>query len=158
MTRRSLLAGRNQSTLTVDDQRRVSNTFLGMEPNVNVVFDAQANTAFRIVRDSKSGEEYGEVVVGSDIYPGGSVIDPNSALSMDAAAAHELQHFHRWRNKALLEDDALFFIDEALTSLEAIFRYETRLSAHDIRLLLADAVQRINLYLAERAAHPDGTT
>jgi hypothetical protein len=149
MTRRSLLAGRNPSPLTPDDVRRVSNTFLGMEGSVNVVHDAQAETAFRVMRDERTGEQYGEIVFGPDIYPGASTIDPNSALSIDAAVAHELQHYHRWRNKAHLVDDELFHIDEALTSIEAIFRYESKLTDHDVRQLMADAMHRINLYLSE---------
>lgn len=156
MTRHSLLAGRNQSALTADDQRRVSNTFLGMEGNVNAVYDPQAHTSFRVMREESTGEQYGEVVFGPDIYPGGSPIDPNPALSIDAAVAHELQHYHRWRNKAQLTDDALFHVDEALTSLEAIFRYEGQLGEHDIRQLMADAMQRINLYLAELPKPGDG--
>ncbi len=157
MTHHSLLAGRNQTPLSADDQRRVSNTFLGMEENLNVVHDPQAHTAFVVKRDDKVGE-YGEIVFGPDIYPGGSPIDPNSALSMDAAVAHELQHYHRWRNKAQLPAVELFHIDEALTSLEAIFRYETKLTEHDIRQLIADAIQRVNLYLSELPRPSDDST
>jgi len=124
---------------------------------VNVVYEAQGHTLFRVTREELSGEQYGEIVFGPDIYPGGSIIDPNSALSMDGAAAHELQHYHRWRNKAQLADDELFHLDEALTSLEAIFRYETKLSEHDIRQLVLDAVQRINLYLADRSSEVEPT-
>jgi hypothetical protein len=44
------------------------------------------------------GNPYGVVIFGPDIYPGTSLLDPNSELSMKAAVAHELSHFHRWRD------------------------------------------------------------
>lgn len=146
--RHSLLAGRNQSPLSSDDVRRVTTIFLGMEPFVNAMHDPSSRTVFRVTRDA-NGELYGEVVFGPDIYPGSSIVDPNSALSVDAACAHELQHYHRWRDKAQLTDDRLEHLDEALTSLEAVFRYEQHLREHDKRQLVADAIQRIRLYLSE---------
>ena len=59
-------------------------------------YEQKARTVFLVSKD-EDGEDYGEVVFGPDIYPGESVIDPNSALSLQAAAAHELTHFHRWK-------------------------------------------------------------
>jgi hypothetical protein len=82
--RHSLLAGRNQAPLSSDEIRRATNTFIGLDPNVNVRYDSSARTAFRVGRD-EGGEDFGEIVFGPDIYPGGSVIDPNSALSLSAA-------------------------------------------------------------------------
>lgn len=143
--RQSLLAGRNRASLSPDEVRRATNTFLGLDKNVNVRYEANARTVFRVSRD-ESGE-YGEIVFGPDIYPGSSIVDPNSALSLEAAAAHELTHYHRWKDKIALPGDAVEHIDEALTSLQAIVRYGPHLSEADMRQLVSDATQRLQLYL-----------
>src|ERR1700723_798458 len=147
----SLLAGRNKAPLNSGEIRRASNVFLGLDATVSARYDANSETAFRLVTGEPGGE-YGEIVFGPDIYPGSSVVDPNSALSLDAAAAHELTHYHRWRDKAEIKDDRLMHVDEALTSLQAISRYEHRLNKTDRRLLVADAILRLNLYLQEIAS------
>jgi hypothetical protein len=144
----SLLAGRNHAPLSESDIRRAINTFLGLDPSVNVRYDGNANTHFHVVKPE--GEpEYGEIVFGPDIYPGPGIVDPNSALSLDAAAAHELTHYYRWRDKSELPDPQMKHLDEALTSLEAMLRYEKDLQPVDIRQLVADALQRMHLYLNE---------
>ena len=152
----SLLAGRNRAPLTADEIRRVANTFLGLDSTVNTRYDEASATAFHEVADSV--EVYGEIVFGPDIYPGSSVVDPNSALSMKAAAAHELTHYHRWKDKTELDEGSFGHLDEALTSLQAIFRYDRQLSETDIRQLVADAVQRIQLFVQQKqvasAVHP----
>jgi hypothetical protein len=146
-----LLAGRNQGPLGPVEIRRATNTFLGLDSTVNVRHDPSVQTGFRIGRD-ESGDEFGEVVFGPDIYPGRGVVDPNSALSLDAAAAHELAHYYRWRDKTELPTtDQMMPLDEALTSMEAILRYERHLKPHDIRMLVSDAVQRINMYINQQA-------
>jgi hypothetical protein len=122
------------------------NTFLGLDAKVNVRFDPNTRTSFHVCQEN--GEEYGEVVFGPDIYPGRSVIDPNSALSLEAAAAHELTHYYRWKDKNALPDDAPENLDEALTSLQAVMRYP-QLSVPDVRLLVADAIQRLQLYVQQ---------
>ena len=142
----SLLAGRNHAALSDDDVRRTINTFLGLDSKVNARYDGNANTHFHVVKEEGEAE-YGEIVFGPDIYPGPGIVDPNSALSMDAAAAHELAHYHRWHNKNELTDPALKHLDEALTSLEAMLRYEKELKPTDIRGLVADALQRIRLHI-----------
>lgn len=144
----SLLAGRNRAPLSREEVRRAINTFLGLDKNVNVRHDPNSRTLFRVDRD-ESGEEYGEIVIGPDIYPGSSVVDPNSALSLDAAAAHELTHYHRWKSKIELSADGLEHLDEALTSLQAIIRYDKHLSEADVRQLASDAIQRLQLYIQE---------
>lgn len=143
--RSSLLAGRNTRPLTQQQIRRASNVFLGLEHDVNTIYDGESKTKFRVSRDGE--EEYGEIVFAPDIYPGGSVIDPNSALSLDAAAAHELAHYHRWRALSAVNQDHLEHIDEALTSLEAYLRYEKSLGPTDLRTLVSDAIQRLQLYV-----------
>jgi hypothetical protein len=111
-----------------------------------VRYEEAARTVFR-VEHSESGEEYGEIVFGPDIYPGRSVVDPDSALGLQAAAAHELTHYHRWRDKTELPDRSMEHLDEALTSLQAILRYDRQLSDHDVRHLVSDAIQRFQLYV-----------
>jgi len=142
----SLLAGRNLAPLTLGDVRRAINTFLGLDNTVNARYDQNGRTVFRVSRD-ESGEEFGEIVFGPDIYPGRSVIDPNSALGLQAASAHELTHYHRWKDKIALQPESMEYIDEALTSLQAILRYDRHLSEHDIRQLISDAIQRLQIYI-----------
>jgi hypothetical protein len=144
--RLSLLAGRHKAPLTSEDVRRASNVFLGLEDGVNVRHDPTSVTAFRVTTDD-AGNTYGEIVFGADIYPGTSVADPNSALSLEGAAAHELTHFHRWSDKSAISDETLEHVDEALTSLQAILRYDHKLSRTDIRGLVSDATQRLRLYV-----------
>jgi hypothetical protein len=141
----SLLAGRNQTPLSPAEIRRAVNTFLGMDSTATTRYEAESPTVFRVEHDA-SGVEYGEIAFGPDIYPGEGVVDPNSSLSLDAAAAHELTHYQRWRNKAALNDIAMIHLDEALTSLEAIVRYERHLNSQDVRQLVADAIQRLRLH------------
>lgn len=153
----SLLAGRNNAPLSHDDIRRAATIFLGMEPNVSARYEASSLTVFRVDHDT-SGLEYGEIVFGPDIYPGQGIVDPNSALSVDAAAAHELAHYFRWRNKTALNDNTLIHLDEALTSLEAIVRYERHLSPQDVRQLVSDATQRVCLHVQGLKGQSGGTS
>lgn len=132
--------------MTGREIRQVFNVFLRFEQEIAVLHSAGGRTRFR-VRIDEDGEEIGEIVFGEDIFPGGGVVDPNSVLSLNAAAAHEASHFHRWINKSEIDDVDLEHIDEALTSLEAIQRYPRQLEDHDVRMLVADAIQRLNLYV-----------
>lgn len=143
----SLLAGRNKSPLSSDEIRRAANTFLGLDNKVKATYEPGALTRFRENVDESTGEVYGEIIFGPDIYPGKSVVDPNSALSLQAAAAHELTHFHRWKDKIVLQGKELEPLDEALTSLQAVFRYDKQLSDADVRQLIADALQRLQLFV-----------
>ncbi|MEY2486181.1 MAG: hypothetical protein QOH39_1829 [Verrucomicrobiota bacterium] len=152
----SLLAGRNVAPLSLGEINRVVNTFLGLDRNVNVRHEPGARTVFRVVNDDQSGAQYGEVIFGPDIYPGGNVIDPNSALSIDAAAAHELTHFYRWKDKAAIEGDFYEHIDEALTSLQAICRYGSHLNDSDKIQLVCDAIQRLQLFMRDHAQDSAG--
>lgn len=144
--RESLLAGRNVQPLSDVDVRRVVNTFLGLDKTLPVRYDPDRRTAFRVPASDGEGGEC-EVTFGNDIYPGTSVVDPNSALSMDAAVAHEATHYARWKNKTELPSGDLEEIDEALTSLEAILRFPRDLSDHANRQLVSDAIQRLQLYV-----------
>jgi hypothetical protein len=72
---------------------------------------------------------------------------------MQAAAAHEICHFHRWYNKTELEGERFADVDEALTSLEAILRFQTNLSLHEICQLVADAIHRLQTYTHKLATH-----
>lgn len=148
--RPSLLAGRNTAPLTPDEIRRATNAFLGLDKTVNTRYEPGARTVFRVVSDEKK-QQYGEIVFGPDIYPGPNVVDPNSALSLNAAAAHELTHYHRWKDKTAISDETLEYVDEALTSLQAISRYNKELSESDVRQLVADAGHRLQLFIQHRA-------
>jgi hypothetical protein len=141
----SLLAGRNQNPLSDQEVQRIITIFLGMDDGINVRHDAACVTAFVVAQD-QDGRDYVEIVFGPDILPGLGVVDPNSALRSNAAAAHELTHYHRWRDRLELPEGDLDYLDEALTSLQAILRYEKQLSQHDVRQLVSDALQRIQLY------------
>lgn len=142
----SLITGRNQNPLSMEDRRRVINTFLGLDNTVNVRYEETERTAFHIVI-SDTGEENGEIICGPDIYPGRSMIDPNSALGLEAAAVHELTHYYRWKDKIELQDRSLEHLDEALTSLQAILRYYENINDQDVRQLVSDAAQRLQLYI-----------
>jgi len=87
------------------------------------------------------------VTFGEDIYPGNAVLDPNASLSMLAAVAHEVTHFNRWRDKTEIDDARLESIDEALTSLDAILSFPRQLNDRDVRQLVADAIQRLQIYV-----------
>src|SRR6267142_2906512 len=143
--RHILLAGRNNAPLTEVQIKRASNTFLGMDDGVNARYEPDHPSVFHVVNEG--GEQYGEVIFGPDILPGPGVADPNAALSLDAAVAHELCHFYRWRDALALDPIQLEHLDEALTSLQAILRFEAKLKDHDIRQLVGDAIQRIILYI-----------
>ena len=149
--RLSLLAGRNREPLTQAEVLRAVNTVLGLDNGVPVRFDAERRTTFRVTLDD-GGLEFAEIVLGRDVYPGRSIVDPNSALSLSGACVHELTHYYRWRDKRELIDVELEHLDEALTSLEAISRYDEALSATDIKGLVADAIQRMNLFVEDRGA------
>lgn len=147
--RESLLAGRNQQPLSDKDVVRATNTFLGLEQQAPVRFDAECRTTF-VVRN-EGAEEIAEIVFGVDLYPGTSVADPNSSLSVEGAAAHELTHWHRWKDKTELVDPDLYEIDEALTSLGAALRYP-KISEHCVRQLIADAIQRLQMFAQRKQA------
>jgi hypothetical protein len=147
----SLLEGRNNAPLSEKEIKRASNTFIGFDQNVNVRYEPGAHTRFRVSED-EAGEEYGEIIFSEDIYPGNNVANPNSALSVPGAAAHELAHFYRWQGKTELPDGQLTHIDEAMTSLEAALRYSHGLSTTDLHGLISDALQRLRLFVGEQAA------
>lgn len=141
----SLLAGRNTAPLTPDDIRRSLNVILGLDNEVPVRYEAGTRTIFKVPANEPDVDC--EIVFSEDIYPGKGVADPNSSLSMVAAAAHEVTHYHRWKDKSEINDDGLMEVDEALTSLQAILRFPRDLGSHDIRLLVADAIQRLQMYV-----------
>jgi hypothetical protein len=120
----------------------------------NVRYDESARTVFRVVpaAESDTGEEDGEIVFGPDIFPGGSIANPNSCLSMRAAAAHELAHYHRWLNRTELDGKKLMHFDEAMTSLEAVQRYGHRLDHPEITQLIGNALHRLGLHIATAEA------
>jgi len=150
--RPSLLAGRSTQPLGDREVRAVAETFAGLDYDVPTRYDATGRTSFSIETD-EFGSRTGIVVYGRDIYPGVSVIDPNSALGMQAAAAHEISHYYRWRDRTELPELKFEYLDEALTSLDAAMRF-TQLSPHHVRQLVLDAMQRIQLHYLN-ATRPD---
>ena len=146
--RNSLLSGRNDRPLDGREIRGVANTFAGLDYSVPFRFDDSSPSSFRIELD-EYGEHVGIVVYGPDIYPGTSIVDPNSALGMQAAVAHEISHYHRWRDRTELPELEVEHLDEALTSLEAAIRFN-QLNPHEVRQLILDAIQRIQMFYRER--------
>jgi hypothetical protein len=73
-------------------------------------------------------------------------------LSTQAAAAHEIVHLYRWREKTELLGEGLIEIDEALTSLSAITHFQKSLSDQEVRQLVADAIQRLQSFAQKRGA------
>lgn len=144
----SLLDGRNVAPLTEREQRRAVNVFLGLDSGVNARYEVGTQTRFTTGID-EAGEEFGEIVFSSDIFPGSNLINPNASLSLDGAAAHELAHYYRWVNKSELPDGELTHIDEAMTSLEAALRFSAKLSQADIQGLISDSLHRLRIYVAE---------
>jgi hypothetical protein len=88
------------------------------------------------------------------IYTQELVLSIRTRLSVQAAAAHELTHYYRWRDGTEISDGQLYEIDEALTSLEAILRFPRELNPHDIRQLVADAIQRLQMYAQRGRPEP----
>jgi hypothetical protein len=144
---KSLLDGRQVAPLSDAEIRRASSTFMGLDNQVNVRYDPQGCSRF-VTGIDEFGEEYGEIVFSCDLYPGTNIANPNSALSMKAAAAHELAHFYRWTDKSELPHGTLTHIDEAMTSLEAAIRYARDLNVTDTHGLISDALQRLRLFVA----------
>lgn len=143
--RESLLAGRNLAPLTEREISRAISTFIALDTQAPVRHVAGERTRFRV--EITENEEVAEIVFGPDLYPGANLLDPNSSLTMQAAAAHELMHLYRWRDKTELIDDSLIEIDEALTSLSAIMHFQKALSDQEVRQLIADAIQRLQAFV-----------
>jgi hypothetical protein len=142
----SLLPGRNIAPL---EQRKIDaaiNTFYGLDRSANVRYEEGARTVFRvtIVDDN----EVCEIVVGPDIYPGSNIVDPNSSLGMKCAVAHELMHKSRHEDSTEIDEPELEHLDEALTSLGAILRFQNELNDHEVRQLVSDACHRLQKYIA----------
>lgn len=146
----SLLGGRRTQPLTDGEIRTVINTFLGLDRHVPAQHDPDRPTAFRV--DEEEGQEVGRIYFSADIYPGPSVADPNSALSMQAAVAHEISHFHRWKDNTQLPYARYRDLDEAHASLDALLRFARELTNYELEQLARDAVvrlQRLAAVLAE---------
>jgi hypothetical protein len=146
--RESLLAGRNAQPLTDEAVLRVFSIFRYLDQNAPVRYDPGQRTCFR-VGPNENGVQVAEIVFGPDIRPGQGIFDPNSRLGVEAAAAHELSHFHRYQDGTELNQEALLHVDEALTSLDAVLRFQGLLSENDRRQLVADAMQRLHLYVQQ---------
>jgi len=142
----SLLVGRSTIELSKRQIRSVTSTFIGLDANVPFQYDPNGHTRFVVETDED--EDIGRVYFGRDIYPGPGVADPNSALSMPAAVAHEISHFLRWQDRTELPPDVHRHLDEALTSLDAALRFAVQLPPYEIQQLIRDAIQRLQLHYA----------
>lgn len=125
---------------------RATNTFIGLDRTINARYENDTTTRFVATTDEQ-GQELGEIIFSNDIYPGQNTVNPNAALSLDGAAAHELAHYYRWRDKSELEHGVLTHIDEAMASLEAALRFSNSLNGTDIQGLISDALHRLRLYV-----------
>jgi hypothetical protein len=144
----SLPAGRSTRPLDDNQVRAITNTILGYERNVAFEYDEKGRTRFAVEIDA-DGAEYGKIYFAADAYPGPSVADPNAALSMQAAMAHEVSHYHRWNDRTELPLDQFTDLDEALTSLDAALRSGDRLGPHDAMNLVRDAMARLQRHRAD---------
>src|SRR5262245_25408782 len=142
----SLLGGRNQVPLEPAAIGRVIDVCLALDHTVNVRYETNSLTRFRVVPAADGEPEYGEVVFSEDIYPGTNLANPNAALSMRAAAAHELTHYQRWHDMRSLDGEQLRHLDEAETSLEAAQRFGAKLNDIEVIQLIADALERLRLH------------
>jgi hypothetical protein len=138
----SLPGGRSTAPLTEDKQKSVARTIVGLDPEVPYKHLESGYTHLAMELDEDQ-LEVGVVYFAADIYPGQGAADPNSVLSMKAAVAHELSHFHRWRDQRELPLGVYRDLDEAMTSLDAALRYARHLSTHEIEQLISDALQRL---------------
>ena len=143
----SLLAGRSTVPLSEAQVKSVTQTFIGLDQTVPFQHDPDGRTRFSV--HDEEGVDVGRVYFGPDIYPGQGVADPNSALSMKAAVAHEISHFHRWQDQTELPHGHNGHLDEAMTSIDASLRFAGQLSPHEIQQLIRDSLQRIQLHLNE---------
>jgi hypothetical protein len=144
----SLLPGRNTAPLDRREIQRAASMFIGLDTKVNARYEARSSTRF-IASVDEDGQELGEIVFSEDIYPGNNIANPNAALSLKGAAAHELAHYYRWQDKTELPHGEMRHVDEAMTSLEAALRYLHDLDKSDIQGLISDSLQRLRLHLAE---------
>ena len=144
----SLLHGRNNVPLSDRQQKQVLSLFFGMDAAANVRYEAASRTVFREINDHD--ELNHELVFGPDIFPGLAVADPNASLGVKCAVAHELAHKARHDDLTEVNEPELEEIDEALTSLSAILRFHNDLSTHEIRQLVSDATQRLQMHVQRR--------
>jgi len=152
MPRPSLPTGRNQQPLSDAQVTRVIFMFRHLDPQAPVRYDAAQRTRFVVTEDANG--DHAEITFGPDIQPGGGLLDPNSTLSVLAAAAHEICHYHRWANGNELPHGPLDHIDEALTSLEAVLRFQEKLSSFEARQLISDAINRLLLFVQAQDVVP----
>jgi hypothetical protein len=146
MPRASLPPNRNNQPLTEDQVDRIFLTFRHLDPQVPVRH-VQGRRTYFIVRANAEGGLIGEICFGADIHPGAAILDPNSMMSPRAAAAHELAHYHRWADGTELPHGQLDNIDEALTSLVAVLRFQDRLEWIESRQLISDAIARLQMFV-----------
>src|SRR5687768_3847893 len=146
MPRASLPPNRNNQPLTENQVDRVFLLFRHLDKSVSVRHVPGQRTCF-VVRQNPDGDEIGEVCFGADIQPGVAILDPNSTMSSLAAAAHEVTHYYRWIDGTELPRGPLDNIDEAITSLVAVLKFQDKLEWSEKAQLISDALIRLRLHL-----------
>lgn len=146
MPRASLPPNRNNQPLTEAQVDRMFLTFRHLDPQVPVRYVPNRRTCF-VVREDGEGNEVGEICFGADIHPGAAILDPNSIMSPKAAAAHEIAHYHRWADGTEIAQGNMDNIDEALTSLFAVLRFQDKLESLESRQLISDAIARLQMHV-----------
>ncbi|MBU3955006.1 hypothetical protein KJ633_00940 [bacterium] len=141
----SLLSGRNPECLNDEQKDRVRMYLetLGYHGVIEFIDEACSRSCFKVRRD-EHGQEYGVIRIGSDIYPGKNVINPNASLDMMCALCHEYTHYIRWENKMELSSD---IFEEIITSLQAIANCRDKLNTRQLEQLSSDALYRLMEYI-----------
>jgi hypothetical protein len=146
MPRASLPPNRNRTELSEEQVDRVFWMFRALDRRVPIRHIPDGRTCFVVRPNPQGNGNIGEICFGNDIHPGQAILDPNSILSPQAAAAHEIAHYHRWLDGTELPQGQLDHIDEAMTSLTAVLRFTDRLEPIEVRQLISDALQRLQLH------------
>src|SRR5258708_24410433 len=144
MPRASLPPNGNHQALTDGQIDRMFLTFRHLDSRVNIRHVPGKRTCF-VVTAGPEGD-VAEICFGPDIHPGGGILDPNSIMTPQAAAAHEIAHYHRWAEGTEPPQGALDNIDEALTRLTAGLRFHDKLEWIDTRQLISHSVQRLEMH------------
>lgn len=137
---------RNEVKLTYEQRKECLEyiELLGFKHDVS--FSEYSNTAFV---SSRQGDRYCRLVIGTDVYPGASSVNPNDQISFRGAIAHEVVgHYDAWIGNFECDN---YYIDEAQASIRAA-RYAPNLTSIERLILIKDGLCRLkkgNIPLAE---------
>ena len=157
---KSYLPGRNQEALSEHDKQRVLNAFeaLGYNGPLNILSGHSTKTEVKVIHDPETQIANPCIFVGSDIFPGVNVLNPNQRVDYVAAAAHEIMHCQRINNKSEIDEMEFAEIEEAITSLHAACAFRYELNPSQIEQLISDAAERLmGFVFKSRSQKVDGT-